>query len=211
MTIFNVYDHMVSKLKTIYEDSPNTLALLKMLSVPIQDRVNVAAYLRGQIDIDTKEGVMLEQVGSKIGVKKPLAQVAESNLFTLYDDFEADEDWNDSTGFGEEGEDELGGFFVDEDGLDVGDNSTMSDTDYRVLLKQKAALFRSIMNDENLYAYMLVFGAPSVITEGVLTVDVVPNNDGDLRQWERWYIENKGFKPAGIKLNIEHVTGELSL
>ena len=92
------------------------------------------------------------------------------------------------------------------------DNSLMPDDEYRVLLKQKAEMFRSQMTDFNLIKYFLIYGAPVTIDEeDILTVVVTPDNDGDLTQWERWYILNKGFKPAGIKVKITHTTGAAAI
>lgn len=211
MADFEVYEFMRSKLRQCMHDSPNILALLHMLSVPKQDIVNVCEYLLSMPDIETKVGVHLDHVGSKIGVLRPLAQVPDDHLFTLYDADEIGVLWDEYTGFGEEGED-IGGYMVDEDGLDTGDRERMSDSDYRVLLKQKAEAFRSLMTDEALYAYFLVFSAPvSIDEEDILTVKIIPENDSDLSQWERWYIEHNGFKPAGIKMEITNITGALPL
>lgn len=212
MADFEVYEFMRSKLRQCMRDSPNIIALLKMLSVPKQDIVDVCEYLLSMPDIDTKEGVHLDQVGSKIGVRRPMAQVPDDELFTLYDDDEiAPLAWE-STGFAEEGETGVGGYFVDDDGLDTGDGAQMSDSDYRVLLKQKAEAFRALMTDDSLYAYFLVFSAPvSIDEDDILTVTVTPENDGDLSQWERFYIEKNGFKPAGIRMIINHTTGELPI
>ena len=209
---FVVYDFFVSKLRDCFKDSPNILALFKMLAVPIQDRVNVAEYLLSMPDIDTKTGAHLDQVGTKINVRRPLAQVREDHLFTLYDEDESGDYWDDYTTFSEEDEPQLGGYMVDENGLDTGDGTYMSDADYRVLLKQKAKLLREKMTDKNLIEYFLVFGAPIDIDEtGLLTVGVIPNNGSDLAQWERWYIENKGFKPAGIRVYIDPTVGATPL
>lgn len=212
MAGFDVYQFMRSKLRQCYFDSPNVLALLRMLSVPKQDIVNVCEYLLAMPDIDSKVGVHLDHVGSKIGVKRPLAQVPDDHLFTLYDEDESPALWDEHTGFGEEGEPELGGYMADENGLDTGDGTYMDDYDYRILLKQKAATFRDLMNDDNLYQYFLVFGAPVSISDGdVLTVKITPENDGDLSQWERWYIKNQGFKPAGIRVELDTLTGALPI
>lgn len=209
---FDVYGHMKSKLYHFYKNSPNVLGVIKMLSVPIQDRINVCDYILGQTDIDTKEGVALDQVGTKIGTRRPLAQEPENHLFTLFDEDDLELDDIDYMCMGEEGEPELGGFFVDENGLDTDDGVMMDDAGYRVLLKQKAALFRSKMTDINLYKYMLVYGAPSHIdSESLLHVKIQPESDGDLTQWERWYIRNKGFKPVGVRVELQNMNGALTI
>jgi hypothetical protein len=212
MTEFNVYEFMQSKLRNCFRDSPNIDSLIHMLSVPIQDRVDVANFILGMTDIDTREGVFLDQVGSKTGVKRPLKQVPDDHLFTLYDEDEIGDEWDEYTCFGEEGEDEIGGYMVDENGLDTGDGQLMNDPDYRILLNQKAETFRSQMTDENLIKYLLVYGAPSDIEEeNTLKVVITPENDGDLSQWERWYILNRGYKPAGIRIQLNNTTGAAPL
>lgn len=214
MADFDVYEFMKSKLRQCMFDSPNILALLNMMSVPKQDIVNVCEYLLSMPDIDTKEGVHLDHIGSKIGVRRPLAQVPDDHLFTLYNADEIVPMWGECeyTGFAEEGEAGIGGYLVDEDGLDTGDGTVMDDYNYKILLKQKAETFRQLMNDVNLYKYFLVFGAPvSIDEEDILTVSITPENDGDLSQWERWYIEHNGFKPAGIKVIINQTTGAFPL
>lgn len=208
---FDVYEFFVSKNRQCFKDSPNVLALFKMLSVPIQDRVDVYEYLLSMTSIDDKTGTLLDQIGSKIGVKRPPEQVREDHIFTLYDDNEVGDWWDDYTGFSEEDEPELGGYFIDENGLDTGDGQYMNDADYRVLLKQKAAIIRAKMTDDKLIEYFLIFGAPVEIDEGVLVVKAIPNNGADLTTWERWYIENRGFKPAGIRVYIDDTIGATPL
>lgn len=204
----DIFSILQSKIRNIYRGSPNFEALVRAISVPIQDRVNVYEYILSMRTIDEKVGVFLDQVGSKIGVKRPPAQVDERFLFTLYDEDEAGENFDEYTGFSEEDEPELGGYLIDENGLDTGDGELMSDADYRVLLKQKAALIRSKMTEENLIEYFLVFGCPIAIDDSNnLVVHITPNNDADLSQWERWYIENHGFKPAGIRVEMDTTVG----
>jgi hypothetical protein len=208
----DIFEYCNGLVWNIFKGSPNFTALLKMLCVPIQDRVDVYEYILSMRNIDEKEGRSLDHVGSKIGVRRPLEQEPVEHLFTLYDEWETGDWFDEYTGFGEDDEPELGGFLVDEDGLDTGDGEYMNDADYRVLLKQKAASFRSKMTDENLVAYFLVFGAPVTLDESeTLVVNVTPENAGDLTQWERWYIQNKGFKPAGIRVKIDETVGEISL
>ena len=188
------------------------MALIKMLSIPIQDRINACDYILSQTDIDTKEGKSLDHVGSVLGINRPYAQVPDEHLFTLYDEDKIPLDDELYTCMGEEGEPELGGYLVDEDGLDTGDGAMMSDENYRVLLKQKAALICAKMTDIALYEYMLVYGASSdVDSSNTLHVKIQPENDSDLTQWERWYVQNKGFKPAGVRIELQDLNGALDL
>jgi hypothetical protein len=202
MTILDVHARWLERLFYQWQDSPNILALIEIFSDPFQDSVDVCEFLLNSIGIDDGEGVQLDWIGEIIGVERPQAQ--ETRIFTLC---RLGEVQDPDKSFADESDPTvtIGGYMgtlrglVDQDDPDA----LMSDADYRRLLKQKAQSFRSKMTRLNFFNYLLAFGARSKIeVPGALEVEGDPIRYDDLTHWERWYIETKGFRPAGVRVEI---------
>ena len=202
MTIWNVEDLWLSRLFHQFRNSPHILGLIEILSDPLQDQVDVSEYILDHLSIDTAEGEALEFLGELIGVKRPPAQ--ETRLFTLFRLGEASDIYNDH-GFADDSDPTvtLGGYFVTYKGLPALDGSQMSDVEYRKMIRQKAATYRKDMTRRNLFTYLKEFGARcKTDDETTMDVTVDPYRYDDFDQYQRWYAENKGFKPAGIGVHI---------
>lgn len=201
------------RLFKLFKDSPNINALLEIHSIPIQDARDVYEFLIGETDedegvfsIDDGEGEQLEFVGELIGVKRPLAQEDPQNIFSLYR-------------LGESGDpDNKTGFYDDTDSVDTGGymtstkgipsitdpGSLMDDVEFRKMIRQKAASFRKKMTRENLFNYLIAFGARCLIDDETTHVcKIDPISYDDMNNFFKWYTVTKGFKPGGIRVEFE--------
>jgi hypothetical protein len=78
-----------------------------------------------------------------------------------------------------------------------------SDEYFRYLIRQKAKSFKTRMSRENLFDYLIAFGARCKIDDDTtLFVEIDPIRWQDLDHWTKNYILTKGFKPAGIKIRF---------
>jgi len=204
MSSINVIEHLQEKLHKQYKNSPNINRLLNTIAVPLQDTVDVCDFLLDRKTIDEMIGFELDFVGSKIGVVRPNEQEPQEHLFTLVDEGECyDPNWE--TGFGDETDPTVGGYFADESGLPLvaNEDQKMNDADYRKLLKQKAASFRKRATRETLFDYLIAFGARCLIDDDT-GQDIVfdPIDYYALTDFDKWYAINKGFKPATISTSF---------
>lgn len=193
-----------------FKNSPHIVALFEILADPLQDMVDVANYILAHLSIDTAEGVMLDALGEIIGVERPAAQ--EPNIFTLRRKGEVVDPDND-TGFRDDTDPTVttGGYLGSIRGLPlVSDpDAQMSDADFRFLIRQKAASYRSKFTRENAFLYLLAFGSRCKIDDDdVLSVEFDPVSYYDLDAWQKNYVITKGFKPAGVSTrfrdNVRH-------
>jgi len=183
-----------------FKDSPPIVALFEIIADPMQDLSDVVDYILAHLSIDDSEGLALDMLGEIIGVARPPMQ--EPNIFTLRRPGEV-VDLDNDTGFGCDDDPALstGGYLGTCAGLAlVSDpDAEMSDEDFRFLLRQKAASFRSKFTHENIYLYLIAFGSRCVIDDDtVLDVEYDPVDYYALGAWEKFYILSRGFKPGGV-------------
>lgn len=202
--IFEVNERFIEKLFSQFEDSPNITGLIEILSDPMQDMIDVAQYILEHSGIDDAEGELLDWLGEIVGVTRGPLQ--ETKLFTLFRAGEASDIHNDH-GFYDSTTD-TGGYIGTQKGLTSIDNpeALISDADFRFLIKQKASSFRTKMTRENLFNYLISFGAECVIDDDTdfhaVIIDAVEYDD--FNSWTRNYILTRGFKPAGIRTQIQN-------
>ena len=183
-----------------FRNSPHIVALFEILADPLQDLSDAADYILAHMSIDTSEGHALDMLGEIIGVTRPALQ--EPDIFTLRQPGEV-VDPDNHTGFGCDDDPTVstGGYLGTCAGLAlVSDpDAKMSDEDFRFLIRQKAASFRTKFTRENAFLYLLAFGSRCIIDDDtVLEVIFDPVNYQDLSAWEKWYILEKGMKPGGV-------------
>lgn len=184
-----------------FRNSPHIVALFEILADPLQDLSDVADYILAHLSIDTAEEHVLDMLGEIIGVERPAAQ--EPDIFTLRRFGEVC-DLDNFTGFKNTADAtvETGGYMGTHSGLAlVSDpDAKMSDEDFRFLLRQKAASFRTKFTRENAFLYLLAFGSRCNIDDDeVLHVIFDPIGDyHDLNSWEKWYVIEKGMSPGGV-------------
>lgn len=190
-----------------YRHSPNILGLIDLLSSPLQDTADVLSYILSHQSIDDADGELLDFRGELIGVVRPPAQVPTSNLLYLClpEDVATDLDGLRSLAPVDLS---TGGIMSGPDGvLSVSDpGSYMSDSDYRVLIKAKAATFRLKATRENVYTSLLAFGVRCKIIESTREMEIEPHAYDILNYWVRNYMTTKGFKPAGIRVKMKTQT-----
>lgn len=196
--------HLKSKLFKHFQDSPNINELLEVGAVAFQDTKDALDFLSGKLSDDDISQELLDFAGKLIGVQRPVEQEPRENIFTLLDEGESgDEDKR--QGFADEDDETIGGYFSDEYGLPVqGTPSTENnDTEYRRLIKQKAASFRTKMLRVNLFSYYGAFDC-RILIDDEATMDSIadPIVYYSLSDYEMWYIIAKGFKPGGISTSI---------
>jgi len=219
-----IRDTFLSRLLHQYRHSPNIIELMDIISLCMQDTVNVCDFILSHNSIDTAEGDQLLIFGELLGVEKPLKQEDRDNLFTLRVAGEYDDPDN-STGFLEiyelVGESAvwfaIGGHLVTQRGLNEIDKITqdqenspavytgeyISDAEYRKLIRQKAASYRKTMTRENLFVYLNAFGARCNIDDDTAyNVVINPFTYYDLNEWQKWYVIRRGFRPAGIQIKF---------
>lgn len=189
-----------------YRNSPNILATLEIIAVPFQDTIDAIEYLQTQNDVTDAEGAHLDLLGELVGVERPLKQ--EPNDFRFIDIADLPGDPT-SHGFCDIDGDPTGGYLVSSyNGLASITNpgELMDDDDYRELALFKIANFRQKATEERIYLSLVLYGVTcdvETITNG--EIDITPQTPGEMTHYQRWYLLNKGFRPAGIKLNINMI------
>jgi hypothetical protein len=188
------------KLFKVFKDSPEIIALLEVISDPMQDTVDAIDFLLGSLSIDDREGEQLDYLGTRLGVERPNEQEPYENIFCLNGDLTLG-----SQGFSDENYPSEGGYFADEKGLPLQSNpdQKMSDEGYRRLLKQKASAFRTLATRENLFTYLIDFGSRALINDDTghhIQFDLIDHYS--LNEFEKWYLLTRGFKPAGISTEV---------
>jgi hypothetical protein len=206
MPAYDAEQHLLDQLLHQFKFSENIVKLIGVLGDTLQDTFDAAYYIQTAVSLDDYEGEQLEFWGELIGVSRPLAQEPKENLFTLRKRGES-VDPDNKTGF-EDSTDSVitGGYLTTREGLpSISDpGSEMSDIDYRFLIRQKAASYRSRMTHTNLYNYLLAFGARCKI-DGTVTFKstIEQQNYYDLNNWQRNYIETRGFAPSGLTIEFD--------
>ena len=194
---------LLSNLFAQFKHSPNILAILEIIAVPFQDTIDAIEYLQTQNDVTTAEGIHLDILGEWVGVERPLEQEPNDFRFIDIGDLPGDPT---SHGFCDIDGDPTGGYLVSSyNGLASITNpgDLMGDDDYRELILFKAANFRQRATEERIYLSLVLYGITcdvETITNG--EIDITPQTPGEMTHYQRWYLLNKGFRPAGIKLNI---------
>lgn len=190
-----------------YRESPNVLGTIELMSDPLQSTEDVLDYILSHRSIDDAEGELLDFLGEMIGVKRPPAQESDDNLlwFCLPEDYADDLDGSMSLAPVDLS---TGGYMTGHDGiLSVTDpGSYVDDVEYRALIRTKAASFRKKADRETVYSYLLEFGVRCKIIESHRFVEFEPHSYDKLNYWVRNYIEERGFRPAGIQVKIKHQT-----
>jgi hypothetical protein len=209
MPAYDAEQHLLDQLLHQFKFSENILKLIGVLGDTLQDTFDAAYYIESAVSLDDYEGEQLEFWGELIGVGRPLAQESQDRLFTLRREGEA-VDPDNKTGFYDDSDSVItGGYLTTEEGLDSISypGSEMSDADYRKLILQKAASYRSRMTHTNLFNYLLAFGSRCKI-DGTVTFksSLEPQNYYDLNNWAKNYIETRGFKPAGLTVKFNEPT-----
>ena len=199
---FDATERLKEQLLHQFQFSENIIKLIELIGDMFQDTLDVAEYLESLEDLDDYEGEQLEFWGELIGVKRPKAQ--ETRIFMLFSPGETCDLDNDH-GFKDDTDPDVttGGYLTGPQGLESQSDpgSTMSDVDYRFLIRQKAASFRSKATRENLFNYLLAFGSRCVIDDDTtfeITYD--PVTYYDLNAWEKYYVTTRGFKPSSVKI-----------
>jgi hypothetical protein len=194
----------LSRLKAQWKHSPHILKLINILSDVIQDQDDAITFLVSDAATNylEAEGEQLDFLYSLIGGKRPMKQ--ETRLFTLY---RLGEVADPEKGFADTSDPDVtvGGYIGTDEGLVDQDDPTaqMSDVDLRAMIAQKAATLYTRMTRENLYNYLLAFGARSKIdddTRQEVTCEAIRYDD--LNDWQRWYVEARGMKPHGIVVQM---------
>ncbi|MCP4604477.1 MAG: DUF2612 domain-containing protein [Proteobacteria bacterium] len=207
----DVNQDLLDRLFSQFRNSPNILNLLTILADPLQDSIDVSDWILSKNSIDDAEGEQLEQLASIIGVSRPPAQ--EPRIAIMYEYGECDDPDNDHGFYNDDDSVETGGRMINDDGLAALDGSQMSDTDFRFLIRQRAASFRTKMTRANLFNYLLAFNCRCKIdddTEHV--VSLTPVTYQQLNSWAQNYIEDRGFKPAGVSVDfIANLTDKVSI
>jgi hypothetical protein len=206
MSIINidpVYTRWLDRLFAQWRYSPNILKMLEIFSDPQQDTLDVCEYILCNLNLDTDEDIFLDIIGTWLGVERPPCQ--EDRIFTLCRLGEVQDPWK---SFADTSDPDVtvGGYMGSLKGMQCQDDpeKKMSNDDYRKLISQKAISYRKKMTVENFFNYLLEFGYRCRIDDDTKFEAVAdPSEYNDLGHWERWYIENKGFKPAGIKVRVE--------
>jgi hypothetical protein len=191
-----------SRLFHIFKQMPTVIELVDILADPLQDSFDMCDYILDNTAIDDAEGHQLKLRGELIGVRKPLAQEDSDNIFTMCRLGETG-DLDGSTGFYDDSDPDvpIGGYMVSEHGLTsrTDPDAEVTDAYFRILIRQKGMTFRQKMTHENLYNYLIYFGARCLLNEDVvLEVEMEPLDYHSLNEWEKGYIVKKGFKPAGV-------------
>jgi hypothetical protein len=155
-------------------------------------------FILDNSSIDDAEGEQLDFLGELIGVTRPKLQ--ETQLFTMVRKGEIQH-----PDYGFKDDENPGGYLTTLLGLDslAYPGNTISDADYRKLIRQKAESYRSKMTREILYLYLIASGARCKLDdETTLAVEIDMVRYADLNNWTREYIETRGFKPAGISVDF---------
>ena len=193
---------LLSNLFAQFKHSPNILALLEIIATAFQDTMDAIDYLKTQRNVDDAEGAHLDLLGELVGVERPLEQ--EPNDFRLID--LADLPGEQNHGLCDLDGDPAGGYLVSVyNGLASITNpgALMGDDDYRELILFKIANFRQKATEERIYLSLVLYGVTcdvETITNG--EIDITPQTQGEMTYYKRWYLLNKGFRPAGIKINV---------
>lgn len=211
MTVLqDIEDRLVHFLR----ESPNIVKLIGCLADPFQDTQDVIEWILDHLSIDTAEGELLDFLGEMIGVGRPPRQ--ETALFELCNLGDCPDDPDNEHGF--ENDDDAtvttGGYFASIFGTPYQADPTaqMSDADFRYFIRQKAATLRTKATHENLFAYILAFGDRCQVTSpAVRQVTITQYNYNHLSDWARNYIHTRGFKPAGISIQIAENLAETTL
>ena len=186
-----------------YRHSPNVNGTVELLAAPIQDSRDVLDWILDQNNLDDAEGEILNFRGELIGVTRPLAQEPDENLLWLCNDEDAADDIDGSMSLAP---DDLstGGYLTGDDGIpSVSDpGAYMADTEYRALIRSKAATYRQKATRSAIYDYLLTFGVRCKINETDREVGFEPHSYDALNYWARDYIVSRGFRPAGIRVYI---------
>lgn len=188
-----------TRLLSQFRTSPNILALIEIVADPLQDTYDAMDFILGSLSIDEAEGEQLDMLGELIGVARPPLQ--ETYIFTLV---RLGEDQDPNYGFADD--ERPGGYLTTSDGLQdqSNPNDEMSDADFRYLIRQKASSYRKKMTRLNLYNYLLAFGARCKIDDDTTNVvTITMDRWDDYNEWQRNYIETRGFKPAGILVEFD--------
>jgi hypothetical protein len=203
MADYDVRERLREKLFSVFRDAQEINWLLDTIAVPLQSTVDILEDMLSRNGFDDWEGVQLENKASKIGVKRGPKQEPFESLFTLVDE-DFTEDPNNSMGFSDDNYPSEGGYFADETGLDDVDNpeAMQSDEELRQLCKQKASALKTKATVENLFLYLVAFGARCFIRDDE-TMKIVydPVDFYALNDWQKWHAVTKGFKPAGISVS----------
>ncbi|MCP4712593.1 MAG: DUF2612 domain-containing protein [Planctomycetes bacterium] len=206
MASIEVEDTLKARLFSRFRNSPNIIGLIEILSDPLQDTVDACDFILANKSIDDSEGEQLDFIGELIGVYRPLQQEDPSNIFTMCSLGEAD-DLDGSTGFFDDTDTvEIGGYMTSYVGIPDQSDPTaeMEDAPFRILIKQKASSYRKKPTRLNLFNYLIAFGSRCKIDDDTAhTIVFDPVSYYDLNDLYKWYVENKGFKPAGISVDIE--------
>lgn len=197
-----VVQDLKDRLYSFLQNSVNINKVIETIATAPQDTTDVMDYILAQDSLDNTEGDGLDFMGSLIGSTRPRAQ--EAKIFTLRREGEVDADahlfgFHDLT-------DDTGGFLTTEEGLeDQGDpEALMPDDDYRKLIKQRSATLNRRATHEQMFSYLIEFGARCIVdddTDWKLVIRQVTWSD--FNNWQRNYVETRGFKPSRVSVEIE--------
>lgn len=156
-----VIDHRAlgkSRVAQQYKESPKFLSSVDALMVRVQELETVFQSLYGITNIDTAEGVNLDNIGEIVGVSRTVPDGLALAFFGFADTPEA-------LPYGEEGQPGEGGRFYEE-GEPFTDTTSLGDSEYRLLIRAKIVKNHSHATVEDIIAglvYMFNVPGTSVI------------------------------------------------
>ena len=197
-----VHDEILGLDFSKYRHSPNILGVFEIIATPLQDTEDAADYILSHLSIDDAEGELLDFLGEVIGVKRPLAQEDDRNLLWLCHDDEVGDDPDGTMSLAPDDESN-GGYMTGDDGIASKTNpdTYMSDTDFRELIRTKAATFRKRPTRSNIFNLLLEFGIRAKISSTVSPIVFDPADYDLINYWVRNYVLTKGFRPTARRIH----------
>ena len=179
MTIPDRYQQIVDeRLLDQFQGSTKLLQLLEAACNRVTDTDTVLDAMESELLNIESGGVWLDLVGAILGLERPLKDFDPSNIFTIRgDDWVSDPDKGVYNSVGG-----TGGYIQSATGIPDSAGATMSDADYRELLKAKIAAARAAGSIPDIYNFILDgFGVePAVTVPSINQIDVAFNNSAGL-------------------------------
>lgn len=145
-------DDYVALLTSEHRDKPNFVAVVRALTQPIVDRINLLATFPSLYDLDAAAGVQLDAVGLWVGISRLLA-VPITGVYFSWDDVPAT-GWDSGTWKGD---------FDPNSGL-----IALPDDAYRALIRAKIAANRwdgTILGAESIWAQVFAGSSQRIVVQ----------------------------------------------
>jgi len=193
-----MYDDVIDSIISPFRGNADIEKLFEIALKPFEEIKDAIDYIKANLNIDDAEDVWLDIIGVHLGLERPIKEQDPNTMFTLKEEGEADDP---DKGFYLAGPPETGGYMNTEEGLDNVLDPTLKETDtnYRRLLKAKAAALTATGTIRDLYIYLLDgFQCRSEIREGDCEAVVTPYHW--LSQRERYHTQKYGPRVAGVRV-----------